>query len=117
MNIEERLAQERAWEAASSRRLNAYGEAYEALEQANRAWEDAARDYRDAYHRVADRNPVLDEFGLPTGEVGPLGRRDTALLASCERLEVEAFARRQTAAAAFEKADAATGAAAEWWSG
>ncbi|ABL80094.1 MULTISPECIES: hypothetical protein [unclassified Nocardioides] len=105
MSFEEDRARDRVREAANAGYLSNWAAARERFEQATREWEAAAREYRDAYHRIADRNPLLDEFGLTTGEVAPLGARDQAVLDAAEHLEAQAWARRQAAATAFERAD------------
>ena len=76
MSFAEDRARDRVREAANAGYLAAWAAAHERLDRADREWEQASREYRDTYRQVADRNPVLDEFGLTTGEVAPLGDRE-----------------------------------------
>lgn len=114
MTWQEDWQRKRAWEAASSSALGSWDAARQRAEQADREWEAASREYRDAYHWIADRNPLLDEFGLTTGEVAPLGARDQAVLDAAERLEAQAWERRQAAVAAFERIDTTLGERGVW---
>ncbi|MDI6912202.1 hypothetical protein [Nocardioides sp.] len=77
-------------------------EAY--LARADQAWAVASAAYREAYYEAQQRNAVVDEFGLPTGQVKAFGRFDQAMLAPLERAEHAAWSHRQAAKAAVAQA-------------